>query len=107
MRKIFAFRVVEDLRDRLSLRIESGRRDFIARRDELAQNGALANDLGVPTQVGCARHALRQRIEVREPAAFVSLAETLQVLEHRDHVGRPRRVDERSDGRIDEPMLVP
>ena len=104
--KDLALGVVEDLRDRPALRIERAGRDLVARGDELAQHRALANDLGVAADVGRARHALRERVEVDQAAAVVGLAEPLQLLEDRDHVGRLGRVDQRRDRGVDQAVLV-
>ncbi len=83
-----ALGLVEDLRDRPALRVEGVGGDLVARRDQLAQHRALAHDLGIAADVGRARHALRQRIQVDQAAALVGLAEALQLLEDGDHVGR-------------------
>ena len=101
-----AFGVVEDLRDRPALRVERAGRDLVAGGDELAKHRALANDLGVAADVGRARHALRERVEVDQAAAVVGLAEPLQLLEDGDDVGRLGRVDERGDRAVDQAVLV-
>ena len=101
-----AFGFVEDLRHRTALRIERVGRDLVARRDELAQHRALANDLGVAAQVGGTWHALRECVQVDETATVLGLAEALQLLEYGDHVGRLGRVDQRADRCVDQPMLV-
>ena len=100
-----ALGLVEDLRHRPALRIEGRGGDLVAGGDQLAQDGALAHDLGVAAQVGRAGHALRQRVEVHQPAAVLGLAEVLQVLEDGDDVGRPAGVDQAADGGIDQAVL--
>ena len=104
--KDLALGVVEDLRHRPALRIEGAGRDLVARGDELPQHRSLANDLGVAADVGRARHALRQRIEVHQAADVFGLAEPLQLLEDGDDVGRLGRVDQRRDRGVDQPVLV-
>ena len=100
-----AFGLVEDLGDRPALRVEGAGGDLVARRDQLAQHRALAHDLGVAPQVGRARHALRQRVQVDQAAAVLGLAEALQLLEDRDHVGRLGGIDQAADRRVDQPVL--
>ena len=97
--KDLAFGLVEYLRDRTALRIEGTGRDLVAGRHQFAQHRALAHDLGVAADVGCARHALRQRVQVGEAAALFGLAQALQLLEDGDHVGRLGRVDQYRHGR--------
>ena len=95
MRKILPSASSRISDDRPALRVEGAGGDLVAGGDQLAQHRALAHDLGVAAQVGRARHALRQRVQVDEAAAFLGLAEALQLLEHGDHVGRLGRVDQR------------
>ncbi len=101
------FGLVQDLLDRLSLRIEGRRGDFVARRDELAQDGALAHDLRVAADVGGAGNVLRQIVEIGQPAHLLGLAQALQLAEDRDHVRRLAGIHQLADGRIDELVLVP
>jgi hypothetical protein len=97
---------VQDLVDRLALRVEGGGGDLVAGSHQFAQDGALTHDLGVASDVGCAGHVLRQRVEVGQAAGFLGLAQVLQVLEHRDHVSGLAAVDQGGDGRIRQAVLV-
>jgi hypothetical protein len=100
-----ALGLVEDLRHRSALRIERRGGDLVARRHQLSQHRALAHDLGVAADVGGARHALRQGVEVGQPAAFLGLAQALQLLEHGDHVGRLGGIHQRRHRREDHAVL--
>ncbi|MCY1217862.1 hypothetical protein D9M72_297920 [compost metagenome] len=97
---------VQDLVDRLALRIEGVGGDLVGGGHELAQDGALAHDLGVAPDVARARHVLRERVQVDQPADVVGLAEVLQLLEDRDHVGRLAGIDQPADGRVDQLVLM-
>ena len=97
---------VEDLADRAALRIERVGGDLVAGLDQLAQDCALADDLGVAPQVGGAGYRLRQRVQVGDAAALLRLAVALQLLVDGDHVGRLARADQLADRPIDRPVLV-
>jgi hypothetical protein len=97
--------LVQDALHRTALRIESAGGDLVAGTHQLAQDGALAHDLRVAADVACARDVLRQRVQVRKAAGFVGLAQVLQLLMHRDHIGRAGGVDQRADRGVDQPVL--
>jgi len=97
---------VEDLVDRFAQRVECGGSDFVAGAHQLAQDGALAHDLGVAADVARAGHVLRQRIQVGKAPDLVRLAQPLQLFVHRDHVGRLGGVDQATHGRVDQPVLI-
>ena len=87
-REDLRFGLVEDLLDFLALRIERLAGDLVGDGDQLAQDAALAHDLGVAADVGGARHVLRQRVQVRQAAHLLGLADAGQGFEDGDHVGR-------------------
>ena len=90
----------------LALRTESLGRDLVTGLDQLAQDGALTHDLRVATNIGRARHVLRQRIEVAQAAYIVGLALSLQVFIDRDHIRRFAGVDQRAHRAINQFVLV-
>ena len=102
----FLLGFVEDLVDSLALCVEGVGRDFVAGRNQLTQDRTLANNLGVPPDVACARNILSERIQINKAADFVGLAKILQVLVDSDHVRRLARIDERADRRIDQLVLI-
>ncbi|OIQ63764.1 hypothetical protein GALL_546940 [mine drainage metagenome] len=104
--KDLGFGLVEDLRHIAALRIEGVGRDLVAGRNQFAQHGALAHDLGVAADIGGAGHALRQRVQVGQPAGVFGLALVLQMFEHGDHVRRLAGVDQRGDRRIDQFVFI-
>ena len=99
------FGFVEDLADRTPLWIEGVGGDLVAGLDQLAKHRTLAHDLGVAAQVGRARHALRQRVEVSDAAALLGLAVHLQLLEDRDHVSRLGGRHQLADRLVDQLVL--
>jgi hypothetical protein len=55
------------------LRVEGVGRDLVAGADQLAQDRALAHDLGITADVAGAGHVLRQRIQVGQPPTSSAL----------------------------------
>ena len=89
---------VQNLLDRRALRVEGLGGDLVTGGDQLAQDGALAHDLGITPDVGGAGHELGQLVEVDQPADLFRLAQALQGLEHGDDVGRLGGVDQLGNG---------
>jgi hypothetical protein len=86
--------LVQDLVHRLALGVEGVGGDLVAGADQLAQDGALAHDLGIAADVAGAGHVLRQRVQVGQPPHLLGLAQTLQLLVDRDDVGRLAGIDQ-------------
>ncbi len=79
--------LVEDLAHASTQRVEGVVGDLAADGREIAQDRALAHDLGVAADVGGGRHVLDQRAQVRHAADVVELLERAQRFAERDHVG--------------------
>ena len=99
------FSLVEDLGDLGALGVEGPGRDVVADLDQLAQDRALAHDLGVAADIGRARHILGQLVQVGQAADLVGLALAFELLEYRDHVGRLVGVDQLGDRTVDQLVL--
>ena len=98
--------LVQHLFHRHALGIEGARGDFVAGGNQLAQDGALAHDLGVAADVAGARHVLCQLVQIDQAANLAVLAHGLQGLKHGDHVGRARTIDQLADGLEHQLVLV-
>ncbi len=74
MAKIFCFCFVQDALYRLALRVLRLGGDFIAGREQLAQDRLLAHDFGIAANVRRAGYVLRQLVEVHNAAHLLRLA---------------------------------
>ena len=98
--------LVHDVRDRAALGVKRIGGDFVAGRYQFAQDGSFAHDLGVAADIAGAGHILRQRVEVDQAAHLVAVPLALQVLKHRNDIGRPVGIYQCADGREHETVLV-
>ena len=76
------------------MRVERIGGNFIAGRDQLAQDGALANNFSIAPDVAGAWYILSQGVEVAQAAHAFCFALILQLLVHRDDIGRLGVVDQ-------------
>ena len=76
---------------------------LVDRGDQHALRPLLVHDLGVAADVGCARHARRQRVHVHDANVF--RADVLQGLKHRDDVSRLLLANELRD-RAEDGLVV-
>jgi len=98
--------LVQDLVHRPALGVEGSGSDLVAGCHQLAQDGALAHDLGVAADVAGTGHVLRQRVQVTQTTRGIGMALVLQLLEDRDHIGRFGGVDQRTNGSVDQLVLM-
>ena len=68
--------------------------NFVAGRDQLAQDGALANNFSIAPDVAGTRHILSQGVKVAQATHALCFALILQLLVHRDDVGWLGAVDQ-------------
>src|SRR5205823_8940671 len=80
------FRFVEDRLGVASKRVVRRFGDLARRRGELAQDRAIANDLGVMPNVGGSRDVLYERAQVCEPADVIELLRRRQRFRERHDV---------------------
>ena len=92
--------------DLTSARVEGTGRDVIAGRNQLAQDAAFTNDLGVTPHVRGAGNALRQRVQVGQAAHVLRLAQALKLLEDGDDVRWFALAHQHTDGGVDQAVFV-
>jgi hypothetical protein len=80
--------------------------NFVADRDELPHDRALAHDLGVAADVVRRRRVLREARQVGEPARPLLVLARLDRLGDRDDVGGLALLDELGDVPEDAPVIV-
>ena len=80
--------------------------DLVADADQLAQCGALANDLRVGLDVRHRRRVLRQLTEIGQAADLRQVPFLVQLLGQGDHVERRVALGQGEDGTEDEAMIV-
>src|SRR5690606_26698525 len=79
---------VDELARAQPLVVEDRSRDLGARLDQLPQEAALADDLGIRAYVCGGRRIPGECAEIGESAGFLQLAGTLELLGDGDHVAR-------------------
>nr|GEU28419.1 hypothetical protein [Tanacetum cinerariifolium] len=104
--KDLRLRLVEHLLDFLALRAEGLARDLVGHGDQLAQDRAVAHDLGIAADVGSRWRVLRHGVQVRQAAHVVGLAQLREVLEDGNDVGRLGAVDHLDDLLEDDAVVV-
>lgn len=98
--------LVEDLVGAAPFRVEGAVGDLVADADQLAQGGALADDLRVGLDVGDRGNVLRQFAEIGQAADLGQLSFLLQLLGEGHHVDRLVGLGQLVDGAEDQAMVM-
>ena len=76
------------------MRVKGVGGNFVASRDQLAQDGALANNFSIAPDVAGTWHILSQGIEIAQATHALCFALIFQLLEHRDDIGWLGAIDQ-------------